>query len=73
VPWSGEFVIRVSGNRASPLNAVAAVVWSYPNGMAIPVDGIMGRATRFNQLSVRVRNMGSAACVVYLYVLGFAE
>ena len=71
--WSGEFTVYVAGNRASPLNAVAAVVFSYPNGMSIPVDNIMGRATRFNQLSIRVRNLGTAACVVYVYVLGFAE
>jgi hypothetical protein len=73
LPWSGEYIVNFMGTRSSPGNAVAAVVWSYPNGVAIPLDAVMGRPARFNQLSIRVRNGGTAAVNVTVQVLGFAS
>lgn len=76
LPWSGEFIVNVTGNRAAPGNAVAAVPYSYPNGIGIPLDTVYGRPARFNKMSIRVRNAtatGGNACIVKVSVLGFAS
>jgi hypothetical protein len=73
--WSGEYVVNLTGNRAAPASGVAAVVWSYPNGIGIALDSMFGRPARFKNLSIRVRNLNVTGPAVKLNVsvLGFAQ
>ncbi len=65
VPWSGEFLVQTNNNRNAPGNAVAAILFHYPNGAAISLDNVYGRDFWADYLSVRVRNIhASVACVV---------
>jgi hypothetical protein len=73
--WSGEFVIKVNMNRSAPASGVAAIPFSYPNGMSIPLDSFFGRNARFNKLQIRVRNMNvtGPALKYSISLLGFAQ
>lgn len=74
VPWSGEYGIRIDGARSAPASGVAAVAWSYPNGISLPLDSFFGRAARFNKLQIRMRNMNLSTGVDYtIQLLGFAQ
>lgn len=75
LPWSGEYVVTFNMNRSSPGDGVAATVWSYPNGVSIPLDNFFGRAARFKYLSIRVRNLNSSGPAVKLtmHMIGFAQ
>jgi hypothetical protein len=70
LPWSGEFVVRSALNRASPGNGVGAVAWSYPNGIAIPLDSMFGRDFWGDYISIRIRNLGTMTCIVNAYLIG---
>ena len=73
VAWSGEYVVSFTANRNAPGNSAAAVAWSYPNGIAIPLDSFYGRPARFNYLQVRIRNLTTVACDYQVHLLGFAQ
>jgi hypothetical protein len=75
LPWSGEYVVTFNMNRSAPGIGVAAQIFSYPNGVSIPLDSFFGRPTRFNQLQIRVRNLNITGPAVKLNVglLGFAQ
>lgn len=68
-PWSGEFIIEADAGRNSPVNAVAAVAFSYPNGIAIPLPSLFGRDVFLDYMSIRVRNItGPTAAVTVSYI-----
>lgn len=69
-PWSGEFVVTASSGRNSPGSAVAATVWSYPNGIAIPLNNIFGREVYAPYISVRVRNIVGPTAAVTVHLVG---
>lgn len=68
--WSGEFVVTINNNRGAPGSGVAANVFSYPNGISIPLDNIFGRDFWAPYLSVRVRNLAGPTCVVTCWLVG---
>lgn len=70
VPWSGETVLTFNGNRNSPLNAVAATAFSYPNGVAIPLSSLTGRDFYADYISIRVRNVTGPAAKVAVSLIG---
>lgn len=69
-PWSGETVLTFNGNRNSPLNAVAATVFTYPNGVAIPLSSLTGRDFYADYISIRVRNITGPAAKVAVSLIG---
>lgn len=73
--WSGEYVLTFNMNRSAPGSGAAALVWSYPNGLSIPLDSFFARAARFNMLQMRVRNLNltGPAVKVSVSLLGFAQ
>jgi len=70
VPWSGETILTFNGNRNSPLDAVAAVAFSYPNGVAIPLSSLTGRDFYADYISIRVRNVTGPAAKVAVSLIG---
>ena len=54
LPWSGEFVVNVANNRSAPTGG-GPVAFSYPNGIAIPLNSLFGRDFWAPGISVRVR------------------
>lgn len=74
-PWSGEYTLTFNGNRSAVPAGVVASVYSYPNGVSIPLDTMFGRQVRFNRLQVRIRNMNanSPGVDVTSYIMGFAR
>lgn len=75
LPWSGEYVVTINMNRSAPANGAAANIFSYPNGVSIPLDSFYGRPARFEYLSIRVRNLNITGPAVKLQVAlkGFAQ
>lgn len=69
-PWSGEFVVVVNGNRSAPADGVAATVFSYPNGIAIPLDNLYGRNAMAPNLSVRVRVIAGNCAKLNMHLAG---
>lgn len=69
VPWSGEFQIVADGVRNSPVNGVALVAYSYPNGIYVqlrtPYGGFWAP-----YMSVRVRNLVGPTCVASVHLVG---
>lgn len=57
VPWSGEVVVRMSRDRCGD-NGAASTALFWPQGIAIPLDGLFGRDVRLPNLSVRARIVG---------------
>ena len=72
VPWSGEFVVSAARNRNAPGSGVAAVAFSYPSGIAVPLSNFYGRDIWAPYISVRVRNISSGAFsgVVTVHLVG---
>ena len=79
--WSGEFLLRVSAKRSAHANSVDVNghTFYYPNGMAIPLQGLFGREIYSPYTSVRVRVIrvmkGIAAltggtCAVTVHLVG---
>lgn len=68
-PWSGEFTVDVATNRNAPGSATAAVLFSYPNGISIPLDQVFGRDFWAPYLSVRIRNMVGPSCTVTAWLV----
>ncbi len=68
--YSGEFSVGANSGRNAPGNAVAAVAWTYPNGIAIPLSNLYGREVWAPYISVRVRNMVGPTCAVTVSLVG---
>lgn len=79
--WSGEYEVTIANNRGQVGNSISVNgrLFYYPNNIDIPLDTFFGRPVRFNNLSIRVRNMGyvataqSATLTGHLHLLGFAQ
>lgn len=69
-PWSGEFVVTANNNRNSPVNNVAATVFSYPNGIAVPLNNLFGREVWSPYTSVRVRVISGNTSAVTVSLVG---
>lgn len=80
-PWSGEYVIEFNAKRNAVTSSISVNgrLFYYPNGIAIPLDVLVGHRARFKYLQVRARNAGnittasSSALAYDLYVLGFTQ
>lgn len=72
VPWSGEWVLAVDPLRNAPNNgiAVGANVFTYPNGIAVPLSNLYGRDFYADYISVRVRNIGGQTAKVSVTLIG---
>lgn len=72
VMWSGEFVVAGARNRNEPNTGtpVAAVAFSYPNGIGIPLQSIYGRDFYAPYISVRIRNLVGPTAVVTAHLVG---
>lgn len=75
LPWSGEYVVQINMNRGGTGATGTALIFSYPNGISIPLDNFFGRAARFSKLQIRMRNLNiTGPAVKYdLSLLGFAQ
>jgi hypothetical protein len=60
--YSGEFVVYVQVSRLGPGTSAVGTMgqrtFSYPNGMAIPLQSIFGRDIFSPYTSIRIRNLG---------------
>lgn len=70
--WSGEFVVTINGNRNEPNTGtpVAALAWSYPNGLALPLQSDSGREFYSPWTSVRIRILSGPSCQVTASLIG---
>lgn len=77
VPWSGEYVIEYDcANRMGDVGGTTILPSAVPAGIAISLDKLLGEPARFDQLSIRIRNLGSVNGVpatVWLSMKGWAE
>lgn len=71
-PWSGEFVVNISGARSAHGSAIAVNGhdWYYPSGIAVPLDNLFGRNWWSPYTSIRVRNLTGSAIKVTMHLVG---
>lgn len=69
-PGSGEFTVIVNRNRNAPGDGAAAVPFSYPSGIYLPLSTFFGTDFWSPWTSVRVRNLVGPSCKVTVHLVG---
>lgn len=68
--WSGEFDVAFARNRNAPGSLAAAVAYSYPSGIAIPLTNIFGMPIYSEFTSIRIRNLVGPTITFTAHLIG---